>query len=334
MKGAEPAQVLLVEDNPADARLIREAFRNGKSDKVLTVVPDGVEAISYLRREGRYADAERPDLMLLDLNLPKKGGRDVLKEIKADDDLKSIPVVVFSSSGSERDISECYGLSANSYVIKPTELDDFLAAIGSIDDFWLTVAKGPKEEMAFPRVTTGLASSDLYAVGADIIGQMNPSEKNESPGPSQRTGEPPQCVRRVHRERRREEGLRSVGCPAGAEPIKRTRYILTLSADPNWPDECFVPRPDALEQELIHHLGEPIVLQAQARAYNQSASGERFYELEAGQTVSATEIKNVLVRRIEQLRDPCFLGVPIRVILSALDGKVVSKGSAHPGPHR
>ena len=289
MKAAKPAQVLLVEDNPADVRLVREAFRNRKFHHELTVVPDGIEAISYLRREGRYADAQRPDLVLLDLNLPKKNGREVLREVKADEDLKRIPIVVLSSSASDRDVAECYGLMANGYVTKPTELDTFLGAIGSIEDFWLTVASLPNNS-GVP-VNRG-------SVGAE-----------KGTGVETNTG-------------------------TASSADKRTKYILTLSADPNWPDESLVPSPDVLEQELEHQLEQPIAIQARLRAYNQSASGARFYELETGRNVSATEIRDVLVRRLERSRDPCFLGVPIRVILSAPDGSVVSKGIAHPGPHR
>jgi CheY-like chemotaxis protein len=137
------ANILLVEDNPGDVRLTREALKEGKISNDLNVVGDGVEALAYLRREGRYAGAERPDLILLDLNLPKKDGREVLQEIKGDGDLKKIPVVVLTTSAAERDILKAYDLHANCYITKPVDLDQFIRVVQLIEDFWLTIVKLP-----------------------------------------------------------------------------------------------------------------------------------------------------------------------------------------------
>ncbi len=136
--------LLLVEDNPGDVRLTREAFDEAKIINHMNVVSDGAEAISYLRREGPYSGAPRPDLILLDLNLPKKDGREVLADIKADDDLKRIPVVVLTSSDAETDIVSTYGLDANSYLTKPADFDQFISVVKSINDFWLGIAKLPE----------------------------------------------------------------------------------------------------------------------------------------------------------------------------------------------
>jgi len=145
MTAAQPFEILLVEDNPGDARLTQEALRDGKVYNKLTVVPDGVEAMAYLRREGRYAGARQPDLILLDLNLPKKDGREVLQEIKADERLRRIPVVVLTSSNAEQDVLKSYGLHANCYVTKPVDLDQFIGAVKAIENFWLTVVTLPRE---------------------------------------------------------------------------------------------------------------------------------------------------------------------------------------------
>ena len=143
--GSEPIEVLLVEDNPGDVRLTREALRDGKVHNNLSVAPDGVEALAFLRREGKYADAPRPDVILLDLNLPKKDGREVLEEIKADPSLARIPVVILTSSEAERDIVQAYALHANCYVTKPVDLDQFITVVKSIEDFWFTIVKLPAE---------------------------------------------------------------------------------------------------------------------------------------------------------------------------------------------
>ncbi len=145
MTAAQPVEILLVEDNPGDARLTQEALRDGRVYNKLTVVPDGVEAMAYLRREGRYAEARQPDLILLDLNLPKKDGREVLQEIKADERLRRIPVVVLTSSNAEQDVLKSYGLHANCYVTKPVDLDQFIGAVKAIENFWLTVVTLPRE---------------------------------------------------------------------------------------------------------------------------------------------------------------------------------------------
>ena len=141
-----PVEILLVEDSPGDARLTVEAFKGGKFSNHLHVVEDGVEAMAFLRREGKYADAVSPDLILLDLNLPKKDGREVLKEIKADEHLKRIPVVVLTISTAEQDIIKSYDLYANCYITKPVDLDQFLKAVRAIEDFWLTIVKLPRRE--------------------------------------------------------------------------------------------------------------------------------------------------------------------------------------------
>ncbi|HEY3306657.1 MAG TPA: response regulator [Candidatus Binatia bacterium] len=137
------ARILLVEDNPGDVRLTREALKEGKILNDLSVVGDGVEALAFLRREGRYAEAERPDLILLDLNLPKKDGREVLEEIKSDGDLKKIPVVVLTTSAAERDILNAYDLHANCYITKPVDLGQFIKVVQLIEDFWLMIVKLP-----------------------------------------------------------------------------------------------------------------------------------------------------------------------------------------------
>lgn len=138
-----PVEILLVEDNPGDERLTREALKEGKVYSNLHWVKDGVEAMEYLRREGRYQDAARPDIILLDLNLPKKDGREVLQDIKNDDKLKRIPVVVLTTSKAEEDVLRTYNLHANCYVTKPVDLEKFIVVVKSIDVFWLTVVTLP-----------------------------------------------------------------------------------------------------------------------------------------------------------------------------------------------
>jgi len=139
----KPIEILLVEDNPGDVRLIREALKEGKVRNTLHVACDGVEAITFLRNQGEYSGIPRPDLILLDLNLPKKDGREVLAEIKADEDLKRIPVVVLTTSQSEIDILKSYNLHANCYITKPVDLGQFLKVVKSVEDFWLTVVRLP-----------------------------------------------------------------------------------------------------------------------------------------------------------------------------------------------
>ena len=139
-------EILLVEDNPGDVELTREALDETKLRTNLSVVHDGVEALAFLRREGAHADAPRPDLILLDLNLPRKDGRGVLAEIKQDPALTTIPVVVLTSSEAEQDIARAYELHANCYVTKPVDLDQFVKIVQSIEQFWFTVVKLPRGE--------------------------------------------------------------------------------------------------------------------------------------------------------------------------------------------
>ncbi len=139
----EPIEILLVEDNPADARLTVEAFKEGKVPTSMSTVSDGENAMSYLRREGEYANATRPDIILLDLNLPRKDGREVLAEIKQDPDLRRIPVIILSISNNEQDIVAAYDLHANCYIAKPVDLDRFFDIVRSIEDFWLATVRLP-----------------------------------------------------------------------------------------------------------------------------------------------------------------------------------------------
>jgi two-component system, chemotaxis family, response regulator Rcp1 len=138
-----PAEILLVEDNPGDARLAIEALKEAQVRNNLHIVPDGVEAMAFLHSEGRYAEAVRPDVILLDLNLPKKDGRAVLAEVKANPHLKCIPVIILSSSQAEEDIIGTYNLHANCYINKPLNLDKFIAVMRSIETFWLTTVTLP-----------------------------------------------------------------------------------------------------------------------------------------------------------------------------------------------
>ena len=140
-----PVEILLVEDNPGDVRLTQEALRDAKVRNNMYVARDGEDATAFLRQAGEYADAPRPDLILLDLNLPKKNGREVLKEIKSDADMRRIPVVVLTTSRAEEDIIKAYDLNANCYVTKPVDLDQFVQVVRSIEDFWLTIVKLPPE---------------------------------------------------------------------------------------------------------------------------------------------------------------------------------------------
>jgi len=141
----ETIEVLLIEDNPGDVRLTMEALRDAKLHNKLSVVNDGVEAMSFLRREGSYSQSPRPDLILLDLNLPRKDGREVLEEIKHDEDLRRIPVVILTTSNDERDILESYNLHANCYITKPVDLKQFMAIVKSIQSFWFSIVKLPPE---------------------------------------------------------------------------------------------------------------------------------------------------------------------------------------------
>jgi chemotaxis family two-component system response regulator Rcp1 len=136
-------EILLVEDNPGDVRLTLEAFKEGSVLNNFTVMNDGVEALAYLHQQGRYANSVLPDLILLDLNLPKKDGREVLAEIKADAHLMKIPVVILTTSAAEDDIARAYSAHANCYITKPVDLDQFLRVVHAIESFWLTLVKLP-----------------------------------------------------------------------------------------------------------------------------------------------------------------------------------------------
>ncbi len=141
-----PIELLLVEDSEPDVRLTKEALHEAKVKNRLWVVEDGVEAIQFLQRQGPYADAPRPDLILLDLNLPRKDGRAVLREVKADDSLRRIPVVILTTSKSEEDVLRAYDLHANCYITKPVDFNRFMEVVKSIEDFWLTVVRLPDEK--------------------------------------------------------------------------------------------------------------------------------------------------------------------------------------------
>ena len=140
----KPVEILLVEDNPGDVRLTKEALKEAKVINNLTVLKDGVEALAFLRQQGTYVNAVTPHLILLDLNLPRKDGREVLAEIKADEKLKRIPVVVLTTSQDEQDVFKSYNLHANCYVTKPVDLEQFMTVVKSIEDFWLGIVMLPK----------------------------------------------------------------------------------------------------------------------------------------------------------------------------------------------
>lgn len=140
-----PIEILLVEDNAGDVRLMVEALKECKLSNNLSVVGDGVEALAFLRREGTYADAPRPDLIMLDLNLPRKNGYEVLGEIKDDEGLKRIPVLIMTTSRAEQDVEATYGLHASCYIVKPGDPEHFLSVMRSIENFWFTIVKLPAE---------------------------------------------------------------------------------------------------------------------------------------------------------------------------------------------
>jgi CheY-like chemotaxis protein len=140
-----PVEILLVEDNPGDVGLTRETLKDSKLLNHISVVDDGVKAMAFLRLEGKYAKATRPDLILLDLNLPRKDGREVLEEIKTDEQLRRIPVVVLTTSSAEQDILRTYNLHANCFITKPVDLDQFTTVVRAIEEFWLTIVKLPPE---------------------------------------------------------------------------------------------------------------------------------------------------------------------------------------------
>lgn len=142
----EPFEILLVEDNPGDVFLTQEAFREGRLAHRLSVVEDGEEAMRFLRREGKHGNAPHPDLILLDLNLPKKDGRELLGEVKMDPELRQIPVIVLTTSKAEQDVARAYKLHANCYLTKPIQMDDFLKTIRSVEEFWLSVVRLPSKD--------------------------------------------------------------------------------------------------------------------------------------------------------------------------------------------
>ena len=143
---ARPIEILLVEDNPGDVRLTMEAFKEAKVRNHISSVGDGEEALLFLRRKGKYAEVARPDIVLLDLNLPKKDGREVLAEVKEDPNLKRIPVVILTTSQAEQDVLKSYNLHANCYITKPVKLEEFIGVAKSIEDFWLSIVKLPPRE--------------------------------------------------------------------------------------------------------------------------------------------------------------------------------------------
>ncbi len=140
---AEPVQILLVEDSPGDIRLTREVLRDAKIANELHIVGDGEEAMAFLRREGYHAGMQRPDLILLDLNLPRKDGREVLAELKDDPELHLIPVIVLTTSAAEQDVLRSYDLKAACYITKPIDLDEFISVVRSIESFWLSIVRLP-----------------------------------------------------------------------------------------------------------------------------------------------------------------------------------------------
>ncbi len=141
----QPIEILLVEDNPGDVRLTKESLRESKIHNNLSVAEDGEQALAFLRREGAYRDAPRPDIILLDLNLPKKDGREVLAEIKADPMLRRIPVVVLTMSKAEEDILNVYDLHANCFITKPIDLNEFMETVKTFEDFWFTIVRLPRD---------------------------------------------------------------------------------------------------------------------------------------------------------------------------------------------
>ncbi len=142
----KPVDILLIEDSPGDADLAKEALEESKLRNNLFIVTDGIEAMDFLYKKGKYSNMPRPDLIILDLNLPKKDGREVLKEIKLDDKLKRIPVVILTTSKAEEDVLKTYDLHANCYITKPIDLEKFLEVVKAIENFWMSIVVLPKEE--------------------------------------------------------------------------------------------------------------------------------------------------------------------------------------------
>ncbi len=146
IKAKTPIDILLAEDNPGDVRLTREAFKDGKISNNLYVVKDGIEAMAFLRKEGEYQNVPTPDLFLLDLNMPRMGGREVLEQVKVDPKLKHIPIIILTTSDAEVDIIKSYELHANCYITKPVDLDKFLDVVKQIEDFWFTIVHLPPKK--------------------------------------------------------------------------------------------------------------------------------------------------------------------------------------------
>ena len=146
-KESKPIDILLVEDNPGDVRLTRESLKEGKVLNTLQVVGDGIEALAFLRHEGAYAKSPHPDIVLLDLNLPRMDGREVLAEIKTDPNLRRIPVVILTTSKAEEDIIKTYDLHANCFITKPVDLDQFIMVVKSVEEFWFTIVRLPPDGM-------------------------------------------------------------------------------------------------------------------------------------------------------------------------------------------
>ena len=144
LQNGHPIEILLVEDSPSDTELTIEALKKGKVNNRISIVEDGVQAMEFLRRQGVYAQAPRPDLVMLDLNLPRKDGREVLADMKSDPSLRSIPVVVLTTSRAERDVLQAYQLNANCYITKPVDFKQFIELVKSIEHFWLTVVTLPR----------------------------------------------------------------------------------------------------------------------------------------------------------------------------------------------
>ena len=142
---ANPVRILVVDDDPVDVRLMQEALRGGKVLAIMDTVYDGMEAMTYLRREGQYSRAIRPDLILLDLNMPRKDGREVLNEIKADPELRRIPVVILTTSSADQDVVKTYDLGANAYVVKPVDFDQLVTIVQKVEEFWFSVVRLPPE---------------------------------------------------------------------------------------------------------------------------------------------------------------------------------------------
>jgi two-component system, chemotaxis family, response regulator Rcp1 len=164
MPNVRPVEILLVEDSPTDRLITRKALQHARVISNLSMAEDGIAALQFLRREGGFADAPRPDLILLDLNLPRKDGRKVLEELKADPDLKRIPVIILTTSQADKDVLRAYGLHANCYVVKPVDFERFAIVVRSIQEFWFSIVTLPPPNIAPPRGGTGSTTSPVSIV--------------------------------------------------------------------------------------------------------------------------------------------------------------------------